>query len=109
MLVNLVPEFLAVLAAPDPPAAYHDYLDRHKPVLQTYWRNYVLDPASPHAERVTAAAPGAERADLARPPEDADVTARADDALSRPLEQLEADSPGDPYLMDGGGAANAGA
>ena len=44
MLVNLVPEFLAVLAAPDPPAAYHDYLERHKPVLQGYWHNYVLDP-----------------------------------------------------------------
>src|SRR5256885_10929676 len=27
-LVNLVPEFLAVLAAPDPAAAYHAYLDR---------------------------------------------------------------------------------
>src|SRR5207248_2678102 len=36
MLVNLVPEFLAVLAAPDPPAAYHDYLERHGPVLQSY-------------------------------------------------------------------------
>src|SRR5204862_136499 len=43
MLVNLVPEFLAVLAAPDPAAAYHAYLDRHRPVLASYWHNYVLD------------------------------------------------------------------
>src|SRR5438445_118188 len=56
MLVNLVPEFLAVLAAPDPTAAYHEYLDRHGPVLASYWHNYVLDPASPHAEQVIAAA-----------------------------------------------------
>src|SRR6266566_456730 len=55
MLVNLVPEFLAILAAPDPTAAYHEYLDRHKPVLQSYWHNYVLDPTSPHAEQVIAA------------------------------------------------------
>src|SRR5581483_5024990 len=56
MLVNLVPEFLAVLAAPDPLAAYHDYLDRHRPVLASYWRNYVLDPDAPQAEPVIAAA-----------------------------------------------------
>ena len=108
MLVNLVPEFLAVLAAPDPPAAYHDYLDRHKPVLQSYWRNYVLDPGSPHAERVITAALGAERADLERLLEDVDVAAIADDALSRALEQFEADCPVDLYLMVGVGAANAG-
>ncbi len=108
MLVNLVPEFLAVLAAPDPPAAYHDYLDRHKPVLQSYWHNYVLDPTSPHAERVIAAALRAERADLERLLEDVDVAAIADEALTRALEQFEADCPVDVYLMVGVGAANAG-
>src|SRR2546430_17441122 len=89
MLVNLVPESLAVLAAPAPPAAYHEYLDRHKPVLQSYWRNYVLDPTSPHAERVIAAALRAERADLERLLEDVDVAAIADEALGRSLEQFE--------------------
>ena len=108
MLVNLVPEFLAVLAAPDPPAAYHEYLDRHKPVLQSYWRNYVLDPTSPHAERVIAAALRAERADLERLLEDVDVAAIADEALGRSLEQFEADCPVDLYLIVGVGAANAG-
>src|SRR5207302_329816 len=108
MLVNLVPEFLAVLAAPDPPAAYHDYLERHGPVLQSYWRNYVLDPTSPPAERVIAAALRAERADLERLLEDVDVAAIADEALGRSLEQFEADCPVDLYLMVGVGAANAG-
>src|SRR5437867_6070914 len=108
MLVNLVPEFLAIPAAPDPTAAYHDYLDRHRPVLQSYWHNYVLDPTSPHAERVVAAALRAERADLERLLEDVDVAAIAEDALHRSLEQLEADCAVDLYLMIGVGAANAG-
>ncbi len=108
MLVNLVPEFLAVLAAPDPAAAYHDYLERHKPVLQSYWHNYVLDPASPHAAQVIAASLKADRADLRRLLDDVDVTAIADDALQRALDQLETDCPVDLYLMVGVGAANAG-
>ena len=108
MLVNLVPEFLAVLAAPDPLAAYHDYLERHRPVLYSYWRNYVLDPTSPHAEQVIHAALKADRADLDRLLEDVDVAAIAEDALQRSLEQLEADCPVDLYLMVGVGGANAG-
>ncbi|OLB14559.1 MAG: hypothetical protein AUH07_04690 [Gemmatimonadetes bacterium 13_2_20CM_70_9] len=108
MLVNLVPEFLAVLAAPDPAAAYHEYLERHKPVLQSYWHNYVLDPASPHAERVIAAALTADRVDLTRLLEDVEVAAIAYDALQRTLEQADADCPVDLYLMVGVGAANAG-
>src|SRR5256886_10281323 len=108
MLVNLGPEFLGVVAAPDPPAAYHDYLDRHKPVLQSYWHNYVLDPTSPHAERVIAAALRAERTDLERLLEDVDVAAIADEALRRSLAQFEADCPVDLYLMVGVGGANAG-
>src|SRR5438105_9631635 len=64
MLVNLVPEFLATLAAPDPFAAYHEYLDRHRPVLSAYWQNYVLDPESPHAEPIIDAALRADRSDL---------------------------------------------
>lgn len=108
MLVNLVPEFLAVLAAPDPPAAYHDYLERHKPVLHSYWRNYVLDPASPHAEQAIAASLRADRADLDRLLEDVDVATIAEDALQRSLDHLEADCAVDLYLMVGVGAANAG-
>src|SRR5207247_909086 len=101
MLVNLVPEFLAVVAAPDPAAAYHDYLERHKPVLQSYWHNYVLDPASPHAERVIAAALTADRVDLTRLLEDVEVGAIAYDALQRTLEHADADCPVDLSLMVG--------
>src|SRR5437867_5658432 len=108
MLVNLVPEFLAVLAAPDPAAAYSEYLDRHGPVLTSYWHNYVLDPGSPHAEQVIAAALRADRADLKRLLADVDVVSIAEDALQRALDRFEADCPVDLYLMVGVGAANAG-
>jgi hypothetical protein len=108
MLVNLVPEFLATLAAPDPRAAYHEYLDRYRPVLSAYWQNYVIDPASPHAEPIIATALRADRTDLARMLHEVDVVAIAEDALRRATELLEADCPVDLYLMVGVGAANAG-
>src|SRR5438309_5940518 len=108
MLVNLVPEFLATLSASDRSAAYHEYLDRHRPVLSAYWQNYVLDPASPHAEPIIATAMRADRSDLRRMLEDVDVVAIAEDALRRALELLETDCPVDLYLMVGVGAANAG-
>src|SRR5262245_64266936 len=108
MLVNLVPEFLATLSASDPTAAYHEYLDRHRPILSAYWQNYVLDPQSPHAEPIIETAVRADRADLKRMLGDVDVIALAEDALRRSMEQLEADCPVDLYLMVGVGAANAG-
>ena len=108
MLVNLIPEFLSVLAAPDRAAAYHEYLDRHRPVLGAYWHNYVLDPESPHAEQIIAAALRADRMDLIRLLHDVDVVALAEDALRRTTELLEADCPVDLYLTVGVGAANAG-
>ena len=108
MLVNLVPEFLAVRAAPDPLAAYHEYLERHRPVLASYWHNYVLDPASPHAEQVVLAALHADRTDLRRLLDDVDVVAIAEEALQRALDLADADCPVDLYLMVGVGAANAG-
>src|SRR5437899_515466 len=104
MLVNLVPEFLAVRAAPDPLAAYHEYLERHRPVLASYWHNYVLDPASPHAEQVVLAALHADRTDLRRLLEDVDVVAIAEEALQRALDLADADCPVDLYLMGGGRA-----
>jgi hypothetical protein len=108
MLVNLVPEFLATLAAPDPSAAYDEYLDRHRPVLSAYWQNYVIDPESPHAEPIIEMALRADRSDLKRLLEDVDVVAVAEDALRRATEMLEADCPVDLYVMVGVGAANAG-
>jgi hypothetical protein len=64
MLVNLVPEFLAALEARDPLDAYRRYLTEHEQVLGAYWRNYVLDLDSPHAEGVIRRALAAGRRDL---------------------------------------------
>jgi hypothetical protein len=108
MLVNLVPEFLACLAAPDPVAAYQSYLERHSPVLTSYWHNYVLDLESPHTERVIVETLRADHSDLVRLLEDVDVARIADDARERSRDLLEADCPIDLYLMVGVGAANAG-
>src|SRR5207253_297202 len=81
---------------------------RHQPVLTSYWHNYVLDPASPHAEQVVLAALHADRTDLQRLLEDVDVVAIAEEALQRALVLADADCPVDLYLMVGVGAANAG-
>jgi hypothetical protein len=108
MLVNLVPDFFAAHAAPDPVAAYHAYLDRHRAVLEAYWRNYVLDPDSPHVDRVIRETLSADRSDLLRLMDDIDVIEIAEDALRRALEVLEADCPVDLYITVGVGAANAG-
>ena len=108
MLVNLIPEFFATLTASDPSAAYHEYLDRHRPFLSAYWQNYVIDPQSPHAEPIIVTALRADRGDLRRLLEDVDVIAIAEDALRRSAELLEADCPVDLYVMVGVGAANAG-
>jgi len=108
MLVNLIPEFFAAHAAPDPVAAYYTYLDRHRPVLASYWRNYVLDLDSPHVESVVREAMRADRSDLRRLLDDVDVVEVAEDACRRAEELLEIDCPVDVYLMVGVGAANAG-
>src|SRR5947208_15024220 len=108
MLVNLAPESPAALAAPDPAAAYHEYLDRHRPVLASYWHNYVLDPGSPHAEQVIAAALRADRADLKRLLADVDVVSIAEEALQRRLDRFEADCSVDLSRLVGVGAASPG-
>jgi hypothetical protein len=108
MLVNLVPDFFACLSAPDPTAAYYDYLDRHRTVLASYWHNYVIDLDSPHAPDVVARTLAADRSDLRRLLEAVDVIGLAEEALARALERLQADCPADLYVMVGVGAANAG-
>ena len=47
MLINLLPDFLAVLEAADREEAYRQYRESHRPILDAYWRNYVLDPDTP--------------------------------------------------------------
>ena len=44
MLINLLPDFFAVLNSTDRIAAYHRYFDTHRNILQAYWANYVLVP-----------------------------------------------------------------
>ncbi len=108
MLINLVPDFLAVLDADDRQSAYLEYFERHRPLLSAYWENYVLEPSGPHFEEVVRATVHASRDDLH------DLLARNDIVgLARQAEQkvhalLESDVACDVVLMVGVGAANAG-
>ena len=108
MLINLVPEFLAVLKARDRRAAYQHYLDAHRSVLTAYWHNYVLDPDSPQCEEVIERTITADRTDLMALLEGMDLTTLLEDTLARAEDVLELDRPSDTYLMVGVGAANAG-
>ena len=51
VLINLVPEFLAVLQASDREAAFEQYLSSHRAVLSAYWHNFVLDLKSRRPKR----------------------------------------------------------
>jgi len=108
MLINLVPDFLAILKAADPVVAYRDYIDRHRPVLAAYWHNYVLDLDGPHAEEVIRRTVQADRRDLLSMLQEVDLHARCEEALATALRLFEADRPVDCYVMVGVGAANAG-
>lgn len=108
MIVNLVPEFLAVLASPDRAGAYRAYLERHRAVLGAYWHNYVIDLEAPPAAGIIKAALAAERRDLTRLVAQADLEEVAGGALARAAEVLELSQEIDVYLTVGVGAANAG-
>jgi hypothetical protein len=107
MIINLVPEFLAVRAAPDPGDAYAAYHRRYERVLSAYWRNNVLDPESPHAADVVGAALAADRRDIEKLLQTVDLERVASDALDRAAAVLELDTEIDLYLIVGVGAANA--
>lgn len=108
MLINLLPDFLDILAQPDPEAAYHRFLEAHRPILAAYWSNYVLDLDSPHAAELIATAVRADRSDLFALLDQVDVAHVVEEALRRAEEILEVDRPTDCLLMVGMGAANAG-
>ena len=108
VLIDLTAEFLDLLAAPDPEAAYGDYLQRHRALLSAYWHNYVLDLDSPAAQDVIRNAVTADRTDLKVLLASRDIPALVREALTRADDLLEADRPTDCYLMVGVGAANAG-
>lgn len=108
VLINFLPDFLDILAQPDPEAAYYRFLDAHRPLLASYWSNYVLDLDSPHAAPVIAAAVRADRSDLHAMLERVDVVRVVEEALLRSEDVLGVDRPTDVVLMVGMGAANAG-
>jgi hypothetical protein len=108
MLINLLPDFFAVLNSTDRVAAYHRYFEAHRRLLEPYWQNYVVDPEGPHFSDVVRATALADRSDLKEMLERTDVV-----ALARATEQqcgrlLEQDVDVQVVLMVGVGAANAG-
>ena len=107
MILNLVPEFLAVCASPNPVDAYTAYHRRYERVLSAYWRNNVLDPDSPHAAEVVRGALAADRRDLEKLLQSVDLERVASDALDRAAAALALDTEVDLYLIVGVGAANA--
>jgi hypothetical protein len=108
VLINLLPDFLAVLEAEDREAAYRRYHDAHRPILDAYWRNYVLDPEGPHAQEVITNALHADRSDLRELAGAVDLVQLAEEAMARAEKLLQIDRPVDCYLMVGMGGANAG-
>ena len=64
MLINLLPDFLGVLASADRLAAYRRYFETHRPILAAYWDNYVVDPDGPFFDEVARAVVDADREDL---------------------------------------------
>ncbi len=108
MLINLLPDFLAVLNAADREAAYLAYFDRHRALLTAYWDNYVLEPSGPHFEEVVRATVSAQRDDLHALLAKTDVVALVQQAERRVQQLLEPDMSFDVVLMVGVGAANAG-
>lgn len=108
MLINLLPEFLAILEARDPETAYRRYLDNHRPVLEAYWHNYVMDLDSAAAESIVAQALRADRSDLWALIAQVNVEEVVEEALARAEDALGLSAPVDCYIMVGMGAANAG-
>jgi hypothetical protein len=108
MLINLLPDFFAVLESEDRVAAYRHYYAAHRRVLEAYWQNYVLDPDGPHFDDVARATVDADRADLRAMLARTDVDALARATHERCAALLEMDTEVDVVLMVGVGAANAG-
>ncbi|HYW33120.1 MAG TPA: DUF2268 domain-containing putative Zn-dependent protease [Gemmatimonas sp.] len=108
MLINLLPDFLAILNAADRVSAYHEYFERHRPLLTAYWDNYVVEPSGPHFEDIVRTTVTAGRDDLHALLARVDVVTLAAQAERKTRALLQADAPCDVVLMVGVGAANAG-
>ena len=108
MLINLLPDFFAVLESTDRVAAYRRYFAAHRRLLESYWHNYVVDPDGPHFGDVIQGTVDAARADLRAMLARTDVVGLARGAEERCARLLEPDVDVDIVLMVGVGAANAG-
>src|SRR5665213_3023136 len=108
MLINLLPDFFAVLDSTDRLAAYQRYFASHRKILEPYWQNYVIDPDSPHFTDIASATVHAKRADLSTMLERTDVVSLARNTEQQCRELLAMDCDVDVVLMVGVGAANAG-
>ncbi len=108
MLINLLPDFFAILDSTDRIAAYRSYFESHRRLLEAYWHNYVIDPDSPHFADVVRSTVVADRSDLRAMLERTDVVTLVRDTEARCRELLQSDADHDVVLMVGVGAANAG-
>lgn len=108
MLINLLPDFFAILDSTDRNAAYRTYFETHRRLLQSYWHNYVIDPDSPHFTDVVRSTVMADRSDLRAMLERTDVVTLARETEAKVRELLQTDMDYDVVLMVGVGAANAG-
>jgi len=108
MLINLLPDFFAVLNSTDRVAAYQRYFQAHRRILEHYWHNYVVDPDGPHFADVARATALADRTDLYEMLERTDSVALARTTEEHCAKLLEQDVDVDIVLMVGVGAANAG-
>ena len=108
MLINLLPDFFAVLNSTDRVAAYQRYFQAHHRVLEPYWQNYVVDPEGPHFIDVVRATALADRTDLREMLDRTDVVTLARSTEQQCAKLLEQDVDVDIVLMVGVGAANAG-
>jgi Predicted Zn-dependent protease (DUF2268) len=108
MLINLLPDFFAVLDSTDRQAAYQRYFNSHRKILEPYWHNYVIDPDGPHYVDIVRSTVTAARPDLRAMLERTDVVSLARNTEQQCRELLVMDCDVDVVLMVGVGAANAG-
>ena len=108
MLINLLPDFFAVLDSTDRQAAYQRYFSSHRKILEPYWHNYVIDPDGPHYVDIVRSTVSAARPDLRAMLERTDVVSLARNTEQQCRELLAMDCDVDVVLMIGVGAANAG-
>jgi hypothetical protein len=108
MLINLLPDFFAVLDSTDRLAAYQRYLAAHRRILDGYWNNYVIPPDGPHFLDVLRGVLSADRGDLRSMLERTDVVTLARHVEERCTRAFQIDVDFDVVLMVGVGGANAG-